>query len=714
MDGIVTEGPSRSRVARRALGALSIILAAIGCLDDTLVAAGSPNVRATLSANVVGAMVGGTVRIRVGYRTSRQQFVALPSSPEQIDVAPATTVVLPLTVDIGACLADDERAPVGEAGCRLVIELTLSDASGGVVDSQTREATGEPVMPGGAVNFGAVTIGVTVSTVAVAPSSVSLTVSQEQLLTATVRDAAGAVVTSVPVSWSTTDATVAQLTATSGSSVTVRALKLGSATIRASANGKASNDVRISVIPPPPLTIRQREGAGCALVGGTINLEVDSPPGPVVWSSGSPNVATIGAATGAVVGLAAGSAVMTATSGNRTGTATVCVTGPLRVTAPKTSLVAGEAMTVTTTGTTGGTVSFASNATSVATVDAAGIVRGVGIGQATITATLRAASGSESGSVSITVSPASVAVTPTSASAALNATTRYAVVVRDVSGAMLPGIVASWSITDATIGSLSGTTGVSVDVRALKLGTTTVRATVGGVTGTAQFTAVPPLPPARLEKVSGDGAVCPTQSTSCTFVVRAVDVNGVPVSGASVSWVSTSSCSASKVVTTDANGLATSANMCSAVGPGTYTQTATLTINQQQVAFTYSLRGLLLWLDYVDSYGVASYSITSATPASGLSASVVYRSGPVEGYVSTLSLDRATTPAILQVGIDIFSLPYGVYTLDVIVSTTTPGLGPAVKTITFDSQESGYFVQPSVIFQRDRRPAARVDAPRAP
>src|SRR5687768_11320014 len=287
MDRIVTERPSGSRVARRALGALSIILAAIGCLDDTPVTVGSPNVRATLSANVVGVMAGGTVRIRVGYRTSREQFVPLPSTPEQITVAAGTTVVVPLTVDIGPCLTDEDRIAAAQPGCRLTIELTLSDASGGVVDTQMRDASGAPVTPGQSVDFGTVTVGVPVSVVTIAPASVSLNVTQEQQIAATVRDASGAVITSVPVSWTTSDATVAQLSGGTGGTITVRALKLGSATVAASAGGKTSNQVTVSVVPPQPLTIRQRQGNGCVIAGQTINLDVDSPPGPVSWSSGN-------------------------------------------------------------------------------------------------------------------------------------------------------------------------------------------------------------------------------------------------------------------------------------------------------------------------------------------------------------------------------------------------------------------------------------------
>src|SRR5690349_1964548 len=267
---------------KRALSLLlGASLAAMACLNDTPTATNRTTLRAVLNANIVGALAGGTVGIRIGYRNIRQQFIALQSSPEQISVGAGATVVVPVTVDIGPCLSDAERVRASEPGCLLTIELTLTDATGKPIDTQVRDARNGPVTPGQSVDFGTVTIGISVSTIAVTPTSLGMTVSDEQRLVATVRDANGTVTTATPVTWLTTDATVTQLTVTADGSVWVRGLKLGTASVTATAGGKTSNAVPATVGPPAPLGITQRQGAGCVLVGQTLDLVVDSPPGPV-------------------------------------------------------------------------------------------------------------------------------------------------------------------------------------------------------------------------------------------------------------------------------------------------------------------------------------------------------------------------------------------------------------------------------------------------
>jgi uncharacterized protein YjdB len=481
----------RSRVARLVprtlVGALAVAVVLAGCLDDTPVAAISPRVRATLHANVVGAMAGGTVLIRVGYRNSRQGLVPLPSSPQQITLAAGTTVVVPVTVDIGPCLKDLERQFAEEPGCQLTIELTLVDAAGEVIDTQTLQSE-TSATPGQSIDFGSVTIGISVSAITVAPTSLTLSVPQEQQLTATVRDAKGAAITTVPVTWTTSDVTVAQFGATTGNSATVRALKLGTATVTATAGGKTSNAVTVNVVPPPPLTIRQRPAAGCIIVGQTVTVEVDTPPGPVTWTSSNANVATVGASTGVVTGVAIGNATVSATSGARTGSASICVIA-LRAVLDNLAIVAGRTAQISVSGATGGTVSFGSSAAAIATVSANGLIRGVTVGQATITVKLTAASGTEEASFPITVTAGSIAITPTSAAAPIGGSARFTAVVRDADGVTLPGVVATWTIADPSIGSLSVTSGTTVDVRATKIGTTTVRGTAGGVTASASFTA---------------------------------------------------------------------------------------------------------------------------------------------------------------------------------------------------------------------------------
>jgi uncharacterized protein YjdB len=680
---------------------LAAILGLTACLDDSPVAAGEPTVRATFSANVVGAAAGGTVRIRVGYRTRSQQVVFLPSSPEQVSVAAGTTIVLPVTVHIARCLADESRVSAGEPGCKLLIELSLSDQTG-LVDSDTTDAV-SPTVPGGSINFGTVTVGVVVSTLVVTPASLRLLVGQQQQLTATPRDPKGAVITSVPVTWTTSDATVAQLSATTGTNVTVRGLKLGEATITATAKGKASAPVTLGVV-PPTLAIRQRPAAGCVIAGQTVALEVDSPPGPVSWSSSNPDVASVDASTGIVTGIRpGGSATITATSGGITGTTTICV-ATFQVTPATLSVIAARSVPLDVSA-SGGTLSFSSSAPAVATVDANGVIRGVNVGKATITATLTAASGSQSIPVAVTVTPAAIVITASLNRAPLGRSVQYSAVVQDADGATLPGVTPDWSVADATIAALSAASGASVNVKALKLGTTTVSAAVAGVVGTAPFTATPVTPAVGLEVVSGNGAFCPTYSLSCVLVARALDVDGFPVTGAVVTWSTTSQgCSPSKTDTTDELGQTTATNLCSSTAPGLYLQTVALVSGGAPLTFHYTLAGLVLTPQSVDTPNVAKFSVTAASVAAGLSATLTYRSGPTINYVTKLELSSTTTPASLVVGYDPSNLPPGQYVFDVTVSTTTPGLGPAIQTLSF-SVGGSFFISPNAKPARSSRSA---------
>ena len=385
-----------------------------------------------------------------------------------------------------------------------------------------------------------------------------------------------------------------------------------------------------------------------------------------------------------MTGLSLGQSAITATSGVRTGTANVCVTGPLRVSNAALSLVAGRTVQIAATGTGGGTVSYSSGAPSIATVDGAGLVRGVGVGQATITVRLTGASGSETLPVTVTVSASSIAVSPTNASASVNATARFTAIVQDANGVAIPGVPVAWTISDPTVGTLLATNGATVDVRALKVGSTVVRATLGNLTASAQFNGTTQLPAVGLQKVSGDNGTCATRSTTCVFVARAIDVNGVAVPNTAITWSAAGGCGQSRVVSTDAQGLSTTTNICSSVPAGAYTQTAALPNNLANVSFAFSLRGLILTLKAVDdSAGTWTFDITSPTPATGLTYAAEYISGPGANYVTQLELNRNFTPATLIVGIDGSNIQSGPYTFNVVVSTTTPGVGPGMATIPF-------------------------------
>jgi hypothetical protein len=189
-----------------------------------------------------------------------------------------------------------------------------------------------------------------------------------------------------------------------------------------------------------------------------------------------------------------------------------------------------------------------------------------------------------------------------------------------------------------------------------------------------------------------------------------VDVNGVAVPNTPITWSFPAGCGAPVAVSTDAFGLATTSLPCATLPVGNYTHTATLVANQQKAIFAFSLQGIILSLESIDSLGVSTYSVTSSAPASGLTVTIQYRSGPVKDY-ATFALNRSSTPAVLTVDLNASGLPIADYTLDVIVSTTTPGLGSGVDTITFNPSSVG-FIQPNA--RRQPTSSRAPVAPRAP
>lgn len=134
----------------------------------------------------------------------------------------------------------------------------------------------------------------------------------------------------------------------------------------------------------------------------------------VAWSSSTTSVATV-SSTGVVTGVGAGTSVITATSEGKTGSATVTVTAPVAsvtVTLAASSIIAGSTTQATAvlkdaSGNvlSGRTVTWSSATTSVATVDANGLVTGVSSGTSVISATSEGKTGTAT--VTVTANPPS-------------------------------------------------------------------------------------------------------------------------------------------------------------------------------------------------------------------------------------------------------------------------------------------------------------------
>ncbi|WP_423925033.1 Ig-like domain-containing protein [Candidatus Palauibacter sp.] len=199
----------------------------------------------------------------------------------------------------------------------------------------------------------------------------------------------------------------------------------------------------------------------------------------------------------------------------------------------------------------GATVSWSSGDTSVASVDATGLVTAASNGTAVVTARSGAAMGEAR--VSVRQSVDSVVVVPSAVElTAVGDTVRLSAAARDANGHVVAGAVFAWSSSDASV--------VAVDsaglVTAVGAGTSEVAARSGSVTGTARVSVRP----------SVDSVVVAPSAVELTAVgdtvrlsAAARDANGHVVAGAVFAWSS----SDASVVAVDSAGLVT------AVGAGT-------------------------------------------------------------------------------------------------------------------------------------------------
>ncbi|MGW8268414.1 MAG: putative Ig domain-containing protein, partial [Longimicrobiales bacterium] len=132
----------------------------------------------------------------------------------------------------------------------------------------------------------------------------------------------------------------------------------------------------------------------------------------------------------------------------------------------------------------------------------------------------------------------------------------YSAVLEDKKGNPITGGTISWTSTDPSVASVSG----SGLAQGLKKGTTSIQATSEGLTGRATLT-VSPLP-AEVLKNAGDGqSGALSQPLPEALVVEVLDSEGHPVQGADVSFVVTvgGGSISPTLATTDAQGRATAA-----------------------------------------------------------------------------------------------------------------------------------------------------------
>jgi hypothetical protein len=221
------------------------------------------------------------------------------------------------------------------------------------------------------------------------------------------------------------------------------------------------------------------------------------------WTIATPAVATVNS-TGLTTGAAAGSSTVTASLSGMTGNASLTVMAPtvtltsISVTPSVASIAvdATQQFTATATYSNDSTANVTSTASwtiatpAVATVNSTGLTTGAAAGSSTVTASLSGMTGNASVTVMApTVTLTSISVTPSSASIAVDATQQFTATATYSNGSTANvSSTASWTIATpavATVNSSGLTTGAAA-------GSSTVTASLSGMTGNASLTVMAP------------------------------------------------------------------------------------------------------------------------------------------------------------------------------------------------------------------------------
>ncbi|HLB37379.1 MAG TPA: Ig-like domain-containing protein [Gemmatimonadales bacterium] len=522
-------------------------------------------------------------RAVVGALAADFEALAVAGPPATVTVSAPETLLSAIgsTVNLGASISDEFGNPVVAAD----IVWSSSNTSVAVVDGAgmvTAQGNGTARITASVAGFAAgfvdLTVAQAIATVDVTPEQTTLNaVGASVQLEIAILDPNGHPVGDASVAWASSDTDVATVSPNG----LVSAVGPGEVTVTATVSGDVVQTVTLTVgvsiavtptvaqvrLTPTPVTLSAL-GASVALTGHAADGAGNDVPGAVLsWASSNDAVATV-SASGVVTAVGNGTAIITASSGGVSGTATVTVAQQAAVVA-----VSPEATTLTALGATaplaatvrdaggsvmvGAAIAWASSNAAVATVSGAGVVTAVGNGTATITAS----SDGVSGAATIVVSQvaAGVAVTPATVwLTALGVTAQLGATVQDANGEGMPGAAVTWTSSDPDVATVSAT-GL---VTAVGNGTAIITATSGGVSGTATVTVAQQ---AAVVAVSPEATTLTALGATAPLAATVRDAGGSVMVGAAIAWASSNT----DVATVSAAGVVT------AVGNGTATITAT-------------------------------------------------------------------------------------------------------------------------------------------
>ena len=397
------------------------------------------------------------------------------------------------------------------------------------------------------------------------------------------------------VTWASATASAATISNVSGSQGLATGVATGTSTISAAVDGVTGSTVltvraavlqSIAVTPANP-SVAAGLTEQFTAVGTYSDNSTQALTTQVTWASANTSVATIssaagsqGLATAVATGTSSISAALAGVTGTTVLTVTAAVLQSIALTPAKPSVAVGSTEQFTAVGTYSDKstqtlttqVTWASATPLVATISNASGSQGLAAAVATGTSTISAAVDGVTGSTVLKVSAAvlqSIAVTPANPSVAAGLTEQFTAVgtYSDNSTQTLTTQV-TWASATASVATISNTTGTNGLATAVSQGTSTISATVDGISGSTALTvsapvlqsilvspANPNVPKGESEQFQATGTFSDQSTSNIT---------------SQVNWTSSATATATISNSTGSPGLATS------VAIGTATITASL------------------------------------------------------------------------------------------------------------------------------------------